>query len=278
MLNAIYCLIRLDKPIGIFLLWWPTAWALWIANQGMPPLHLLGWFILGTILMRSAGCVVNDIADRQIDLHVERTRTRPLTSGQLSLGTAFVVLAVLLALSLLVLLQLSKRCFYDALIALALSMTYPFCKRILPTPQGVLALAFSMGIPMAFDASNVPFNQSMVVLMVINCLWVLAYDTIYARLDKADDERIGVHSTARYWEKQDRQVIVGLQIVMQLLWVWLAYTRGAMFTFYLLWIIASMSLGIQQYYLTTDSKPLWFRAFKLNGWYGCLMWCGLFFF
>lgn len=282
-ISSIYRLMRLDKPVGIFLLWWPTFWALWMVKAD---LIIMTYFALGTVLMRSAGCVVNDIADRHFDLHVRRTQHRPLTSGEISLEMAFAVLMVLLILALVVLLQLPKLCFYYALPALCLAVVYPFCKRFLPTPQAVLALAFSMGIPMAFAASGVQSNRSMFLLLLINILWVLAYDTIYACLDRADDIRIGVHSTARYWAKYDRQVIAGLQISLQCLWLILAFLEHVGLSFYLAWFAGSINLGIQQYHLarffsTNPSSSIQARealglhAFKLNAWYGFWMGMGL---
>lgn len=274
-MNSVYRLMRLDKPIGILLLWWPTAWALWTANHTFPPTPILIWFFLGTVLMRSAGCVMNDIADRNIDLHVQRTKSRPLTSGEMSLVTAFGILGMLLLLALIVLLQLPHECFYYALAAVVLAMLYPFCKRFFPTPQGVLALAFSMGIPMAYASLGAKPNVQMVILLLINILWVLAYDTIYALLDRADDERIGVHSTARYWEKYDRQVIIGLQVTIQLLWLVWAYLSGVNVWFYLVWIVGSVNFLIQQFYINQSMPEKYFQAFKLNGWYGFWMWLGL---
>ncbi|TAL61908.1 MAG: 4-hydroxybenzoate octaprenyltransferase, partial [Legionella sp.] len=159
--NAYWRLMRFDKPVGTLLLWFPTAWALWFANKGMPSLRLLFLFFMGTVFMRAAGCVMNDIADRNVDKHVMRTQNRPLTSGEIHLFEAIAVLFCLLCAALMVLMLLPSQCFFWAILALAITFVYPFCKRFINAPQMVLGLAFSMGIPMAYVASGVPFDSQM---------------------------------------------------------------------------------------------------------------------
>ncbi|MDX2346965.1 MAG: 4-hydroxybenzoate octaprenyltransferase, partial [Legionella sp.] len=193
-LTPYFELLRLHKPIGTLLLWFPTAWALWLASHGKPPALFVLYFFLGTFIMRSAGCLLNDIADRHIDPHVERTKNRPLAAQQISLQAAMALLIFLLFTAFIILAQLPKACFNYALISIALTAVYPFCKRFFEAPQLVLGLAFSMGIPMAFTAVGTPLNLSVLLLMLLNFCWIMAYDTIYALADRPDDLEIGVKS------------------------------------------------------------------------------------
>ena len=271
-----YCrLMRFHKPAGIALLWLPTAWALWVANHGFPPFHLLIYFILGTIFMRAAGCVVNDIADRHIDLHVNRTKARPLTSGEITLIEALTLLFMLLFASLLILLQLPFSCFYYAVFALLITLLYPFCKRFFQAPQLILGLAFSMGIPMAYVASGVAFNKTMVLLFVINFIWIVAYDTMYAMADREDDLKIGVKSTAILFGSHDRQLLFILQTVFHGLWIIIAQKQHYSVWFYVLWAFATGVLFYQQHLIRTRNPILCLRAFSTNSLYGLLMWFAL---
>jgi 4-hydroxybenzoate polyprenyltransferase len=268
-------LIRFDKPVGTLLLWFPTAWALWLAHHGMPPIKLLLLFFLGTFLMRSAGCVVNDIADRRIDSQVQRTRGRPLASGEISISQAIFLFLSLLTAAWIVLIQLPKACFIWALAALVISMIYPLCKRFFKTPQLVLGLAFSMGIPMAFVASNKPIDGIVLLLFAINFFWIIAYDTMYAMADKADDLLIGVHSTAVTFGDYER-VFIGLMLtVMHLGWILLGYLIQAPLHYYLLWLLALMVLMYQQKLITSRNPTECFKAFKVSVYYGALMWMAL---
>lgn len=273
---SILCqLLRLDKPVGILLLWFPTAWALWIANQGAPSIWLLGYFFLGTVLMRSAGCVVNDIADRHIDKHVTRTKMRPITSGQVSVVEALVVLFALLLAAFIILLQLPFACFLYAIIAVLLTCVYPFCKRWFQAPQLMLSLAFSMGIPMAYVASNVSFDHRMWVLCCINAAWIVAYDTMYAMVDRADDLRIGVKSTAVLFGQYDRFIIFLLQLFFHLGWLYVSISSHYHVGFYGFWVIAAMVLMYQQALLKYHIPASCFSAFLSNGWYGLWMWLAI---
>ena len=265
-------LSRFDKPAGIALLWSPTAWALWIANQGFPPLKLIILFFLGTLFMRAAGCVVNDIADRQIDLHVQRTKHRPLATGEISLIGALLLLMFFLFSALLILLQLPSVCFYYSLVALGVTILYPFCKRFIQCPQLVLGIAFSMGIPMAFAASHVAPNASMGILLAINFAWILAYDTQYAMADRADDLRISVQSTAIFFAAYDRIVIACLQIFFHGLWLVLAFKLNFSKYFYIGWGLAALVLIYQQSLLVVRQEEKYLQAFSSNSWYGLVMW------
>lgn len=269
--SAYWRLMRFDKPIGIFLLWFPTAWALWLANKGIPNFRLLAFFVCGTVLMRAAGCIMNDVADRNIDKHVMRTQFRPLTAGEVSLTEAFILLAVLLLTALYILVQLPKNCFYLGLIALFISFVYPFCKRFLNAPQLVLGFAFSMGIPMAFVASNVSLNSEFYLLFLINFAWILAYDTMYAMTDKIDDLRIGVKSTAIYFAGFDRLIIGLLQGLFHGLWLLWAIINKVHLLFYLIWMTASLILIYQQKLIYKREPQKCFKAFIVSVYYGAVM-------
>ncbi|KTD41181.1 4-hydroxybenzoate octaprenyltransferase [Legionella parisiensis] len=270
--NAYWRLMRFDKPVGILLLWFPTAWALWLANKGMPTLRLLILFICGTVFMRAAGCVINDIADRNIDKHVVRTKFRPLTSGEVTLPEAFLLLIILLFAALLILIQLPRNCFYFGLIALFISFLYPFCKRFLDAPQLILGLAFSMGIPMAYVASNLPLNSEFCLLFLINFSWILVYDTMYAMADKADDLRIGVKSTAIYFASYDRMIIGLLQALLHSLWLCWALMNHISLLFYIFWFMAGIVLIYQQKLINKRIPQECFKAFVISVYYGTLMW------
>lgn len=270
--NAYWHLMRFDKPVGIFLLWFPTAWALWFANHGTPPLKLLILFFFGTVLMRAAGCVMNDIADRDIDKHVTRTQLRPLTSGEITLKEALIILGILLFLALLILTNLPWNCFYLGLVALGISLTYPFCKRFLNAPQLVLGLAFSMGIPMVYVASNGALNFDSALLFLINFCWIVTYDTMYAMTDKADDLRLGVHSTAIYFGKYDKRIIGLLQCFFHGLWLYLGLNQQLGPFFYVFWLAASCTLIHQSELIYERDRSKCFRAFIVSVYYGLLMW------
>ena len=271
-LNAYWRLLRFDKPVGILLLWYPTAWALWTANHGFPPIHLLCLFALGTVLMRAGGCVVNDIADRKFDREVSRTKLRPLTSGEISLSEALILLTLLLLGALLILIQLPWDCFYLAVISLVITLIYPFCKRFLNAPQMVLGLAFSMGIPMAYLASKVAFDGQFLLLFGLNFAWIIAYDTMYAMTDKADDLRIGVKSTALYFASYDRIIIALLLMTMHGLWLGL---EAAGTWFYSLWSIAALVLFYQLKLINNREPADCFKAFSISVYYGLLMWLAM---
>lgn len=261
-------LMRLDKPIGIVLLWIPTALALWIANQGHPSIELVLYFLSGTLVMRSAGCVVNDLADRHVDKHVQRTAQRPLTTGEVSLPEALLLFILLLLIAFVIVIQLPVGCFYEALIALFITILYPFCKRFIQAPQLVLSLAFSVSIPMAYTASSVPLNSTMLLLLMINILWVIAYDTMYAMVDRADDLKLGIQSTAVLFGSLDRWVIGVLQATMHGLWLLLDLNSWQ----YLGWTIGAFILIYQQYLTIGRDPKQCFKAFQWSAVYGLVMW------
>lgn len=273
--SAYWRLMRLDKPVGIILLWLPTAWALWIANGGTPNIRLIIYFFCGTILMRSAGCVINDIADRHIDRHVSRTRLRPLTTGEIQLPQALLLLLLLLVGALSIVLQLPSACFYYGIAAVGITVLYPFCKRFFQAPQLVLGVAFSMGIPMAYVASGVKMTEMTLILWSLNFVWIVAYDTLYAMVDRPDDLRIGVKSTAILFAHYDRKIIAFLQLACHSLWLWLAIGLHFQSFFYVCWAIAFFNLCYQQYLMSLQTPDAYFKAFFSNTWYGGWLWLGL---
>lgn len=270
--DAYWRLMRFDKPVGILLLWYPTAWALWLANKGMPSLRLFILFLCGTVLMRAAGCVINDIADRNIDKHVARTKFRPLTAGEVSLAETFILLIILLLTALFILIQLPRNCFYLGLIALFVSFLYPFCKRFLEAPQMILGLAFSMGIPMAYVASDLALNAECFLVFLINFSWILVYDTMYAMADKEDDLRIGVKSTAIYFASHDRLIIALLQSLFHSLWLCWALMEQTNLWFYIFWFVAGIVLIHQQKLINKRDPQDCFKAFIVSAYYGAWMW------
>jgi len=274
-LSAYYRLARFDKPAGILLLWAPTAWALWFANHGHPSIKLVLIFLLGTILMRAAGCIINDIADRDIDCHVERTKHRPLACGEVSLGECLMVLSCLLLGALILLIFLPLSCLRFALIALLVTVIYPFCKRFISAPQMVLGVAFSMGIPMAYVASGVAFDAVFWVLCLLNFLWIMAYDTAYAMVDKPDDQLIGVRSTAIWFGSYDRLVVTCLLALVHLFWLLLGLYLVLSWFFYFVWLMATFLLAWEVYLIRSDDRKQIFQAFMLNAWYGIIMWLAI---
>ena len=263
--NAYWRLARLDKPIGIILLWSPTSWALWLANHGHPSIKIIIFFLLGTIIMRSAGCVINDIADRNFDLHVSRTNMRPLTSGEVSLVAAFLFFILLVGCAVIILLQLPPECFLYALLSLLITVIYPFCKRMINSPQLILSIAFSMSMPMVYVTAHQSFDKTLLMLWLINFLWVIAYDTQYAMVDLYDDKKIAVKSTAVFFKSWSKTIIVSLQIVLHFLWLPLAWLLDFNNYFFILWFFGGC-LFIYQYNL------LYMQAFLNNSWYGLIMW------
>lgn len=273
-LTPYYQLLRMHKPIGTLLLWFPTAWALWLANQGNPPPLLVAYFFLGTFIMRAAGCLLNDIADRHIDLHVSRTKMRPLAANTVRFEVALGLLIFLFFLAFLILTQLPSACFKYALISVIVTAVYPFCKRFLKAPQLVLGLAFSMGIPMAYAASEVAMNSITGLLMLLNFFWIVAYDTIYAMADREDDLQIGVKSTAILFAAQDKNITGLFQIFTQVIWLVLGLTQHFNLAFYIAWT-AGCLLFIHQQVVIRKSDPDYFRTFSSNGLYGLMFWVAL---
>jgi 4-hydroxybenzoate polyprenyltransferase len=275
LLNYIH-LLRLDRPIGIWLLLWPTLWALWFAAGGMPPLDLLAVFVAGTVLMRSAGCVINDYADRDFDPHVARTRERPIAAGRISPRSALVVFAVLCLLALAIAWHLSAAALWLSLPAVLLAASYPFAKRFHSLPQAHLGIAFSWGIPMAYAAvrGSVPWNEA-ALLMAANLCWVIAYDTYYAMSDREDDLKIGVKSSAILFGRYDR-LIVGLLHLAALALLLLTGLRTQRGLAFVLGLLAAAGFAIYQQRLTRRREPAaCFQAFLDNNRFGAAVFIGL---
>ena len=267
-LRALLAVARLDKPVGTLLLLWPTLGALFIAAEGWPGWHLLLVFVLGTFLTRSAGCVVNDIADRKFDPFVERTQDRPLAQGVITVRAALIWMAVLLSLAAILVLTTNVLTIVLAAVGACFAGLYPFMKRVTHLPQLVLGLAFSMGIPMAFTAATGALSEAAGLLFLANLVWVVAYDTEYAMVDRAEDLLIGVKSTAILFGDLDR-FIIG---VLQALFVLLLWRVGSHLDFSgvyqgLLAIIAGL-LSYQQFLIRDRSREGSFAAFKNNQWVG----------
>lgn len=268
-------LMRLDKPIGIYLLLWPTLWGLWVAAEGFPDQKVLVIFVLGVILMRSAGCVINDFADRKIDRHVERTKERPLTSGRVSTAEALTLFASLTLIAFLLVLMTNWLTVGLSVFAALLATTYPFMKRFTHMPQLVLGMAFGMSIPMAFAAQTGEVPAIAWLLYTANVLWTLTYDTMYAITDREDDLKIGVKSTAILFGEHDR-LILG---VLQLLTLLALYTAGNNLNLSGwydagLWG-AGLLFAYHQYLIKDRDGALCFKAFLHNHWVGMVIFLGI---
>jgi 4-hydroxybenzoate polyprenyltransferase len=268
-------LMRLDKPIGILLLLWPMLWGLWFAAQGLPDGQILVIFVLGTVLMRSAGCVINDFADRKIDPHVERTKNRPMAAGRVSSKEALLLAAGLSLIAFLLILPLNQLTILLSVPALFLAASYPFTKRFFAMPQAYLGIAFSFGIPMAFAAQTGSLPPIIWILMLANLFWVIAYDTAYAIVDKPDDLKIGIKTSAITFGRFDvlgvmacHACFIAIMLVIgQLQQMNLAYYAG---------LIAAIGLIAYQYTLIRNrDRALCFKAFLHNNWVGMAVFAGI---
>lgn len=269
-------LVRLNRPIGIYLLLWPTLWALWFASNGFPSIKLLIIFSLGVVFMRSAGCAINDYADRDIDLHVARTKERPLTSGKISSTEALGVFAVLVFASFLLVIQLNISTILLSAVAVILAASYPFTKRYHHFPQVHLGAAFAWAIPMAYTAitETTPSFDAW-LLFVAALLWTTAYDTQYGMVDKEDDLKIGVKSTAILFGKNDTIIIGSLQLIALILLIVVGLLNQRGFAFYSSILIASGFILYQQF-LTKDREPSkCLQAFLNNNYLGMTIFIGI---
>ncbi len=270
-------LVRADRPIGIYLLLWPTLWALWLAGEGHPVWWIVLIFILGTVLMRSAGCAVNDYADRHFDGKVERTRQRPLATGAILPGEALGVFIVLCLLSFGLVLLLDWRTILLAFVAVALAAIYPFTKRYTHLPQLVLGAAFAWAIPMAFSALQSDLSILAWILFIAAMIWTVMYDTLYAMVDREDDLKIGIKSTAILFGAYDRLIIGLLQLaVLGLLWlIGDMAMRGVIYQSGLL--IGAALFAYQQYLIRERKRDACFKAFLSNNLFGFIVFIALFF-
>jgi len=273
--DAYWRLMRLDRPIGILLLLWPTLWALWLAGQGRPAAGNAVIFVLGVIIMRSAGCVMNDYADRGFDPHVERTRQRPLAAGAVSPRAALVLLGTLLAAAFLLVLMTNALTVKLAFAGGALALAYPFFKRVTHLPQLVLGIAFGWGIPMAFAAETGQVPPLAWWLLAINVLYATIYDTEYAMVDRDDDIAIGVKSTAILLGKFDRAALAVLMAAMLGLMLWLGLDLGFTWPWYAGIAVAGGLFAYQQIIIRGRQRDACFRAFMNNNWVGLAVFAGL---
>ncbi|RBP48932.1 4-hydroxybenzoate octaprenyltransferase [Arenicella xantha] len=268
-------LMRFDKPIGWLLLMWPTLLALWIASAGQPSAKFFWIFSLGVIVMRSAGCVINDIADRNFDPLVERTQSRPIAAGQVSVRAALLLFVGLGVIALGLLLLLPMRVWPWSIPAVIVTIAYPFMKRFIQAPQLVLGIAFSFGIPMVYVACDHPFDLVFWLLVLSNFLWVLVYDTAYAMSDREDDLTIGVKSSAIYLGEHDRTVIGLLQVVVLLIWLSIMWLLELSPTFLFSLLLMAGLFVYQQWLLRHRERQACFQVFLNNAWVGGLLWVGL---
>jgi len=275
-LDAYERLMRLDKPIGILLLLWPTLWALWISSNGHPDWLIVWIFTLGTVLMRSAGCVMNDYADRKFDAHVERTKSRPLATGEVSPREALALTGVLSLLAFGLVLLLNKLTVLLSVCALFLAMTYPYTKRFISIPQAYLGVAFGFGIPMAFAAHNGTVPALAWALLAANIFWAVAYDTEYAMVDRDDDIRIGIRSSALFFGRYDIAAVMACYVVMLGILTWVGMEVRLHWPYYVGLAIAGV-IALYHYTLIKErERGACFKAFLHNNWLGAVIFAGLF--
>jgi 4-hydroxybenzoate polyprenyltransferase len=269
-------LMRLDKPIGILLLVWPTLWALWLSSWGKPNWLTVWIFVLGTVLMRSAGCVVNDLADRDFDLHVERTRNRPLTTGRVSAREALWLFFALVLCSFGLVLGLRNwHVVAWSVPAVFLAVTYPFTKRFLAIPQAYLGVAYGFGIPMAYALQFDTIPTAAWVLLLANVFWAIAYDTEYAMVDRADDLKIGIQTSAITFGRFDVVAVMCCYVLTFALIAWVGHAMRARWTFYAGLGVAA-ALAMYHYTLIRDREPTrCFKAFLHNNWVGAAIFAGI---
>lgn len=268
-------LMRLDRPIGIYLLLWPTWWALWLVSSGLPDLTLLMVFSAGVVLMRSAGCVINDYADRNFDGHVERTKARPLAAGWVSSGEALQLFVLLLGCSATLLLFLNPATQLLSVVAVLLATLYPFMKRFTYLPQFVLGAAYSWGIPMAAMAVTGSVPLWVWALYLANLAWTVAYDTFYAMVDREDDRTIGVKSTALLFGRYCHPVIAALQLVFLSLMAWVGHQNSLGVFFYAALLLVLLSFIHQHWQAKTQGRAGCFQAFLNNHYSGLLLFAGI---
>jgi len=268
-------LMRIDKPIGIWLLLWPTLWALWLAGEGHPDSGLFVVFMLGVFVMRSAGCVLNDYVDRKIDPYVERTRTRPIASGAVTPNEALILFAALALTAIGLATMLNRPARMLAIVGAVLTVTYPFIKRFVSIPQFVLGLAFGWAVPMAFAAQTGTTPQLAWLVFGAAVIWAIIYDTFYAMVDREDDRKIGVKSTALLFGEVDLFVIAGMQLVMLAALVFIG-TRADLGIWYFLSVAVAACLMGYHLWLARDRQPAGcYEAFLHNHNIGLVIFIGL---
>ncbi len=270
-----WCLMRMHKPIGIFLLLWPTLWALWIAAQGLPSWPILFVFVMGTVLMRAAGCVINDIADRQYDKYVTRTQDRPLASGEISTLSAFILFTLLGLVAFVLVLTLNRFTIFLSFIGMALTVTYPLMKRWIHAPQLYLGFTFAWGIPMAFAAVQNHIPLIAWWLYAADIIWIIAYDTMYAMADREDDIHLNIYSTALLFGHYDRLIIAILQGILVALLIVIAIVLHLTLLFYLALSVTAGCFVYQHQLIAKRQPQRCLQAFLHNNWVGLIIFLGL---
>lgn len=273
--SAYHKLMRMDKPIGIYLLLWPTLWALWIANEGMPSWHLLMVFCLGVVVMRAAGCVINDYADRKIDGHVKRTQLRPIPAGEATASEALQLFVLLLLIALGLVLTLNFDTILLSFGAVVLAFCYPFMKRYTHFPQVVLGAAFSWSIPMAFVASDQDLTPTVWLLYLANLLWTVGYDTYYAMVDRDDDIQLGVKSTAIAFGRHALFAIVVCQLITLGLFAYLLVDLQWRWPMLVALGLCVVLFGQQRWQTRQRDRNACFQAFLNNHYIGLIIFIGL---
>jgi 4-hydroxybenzoate polyprenyltransferase len=274
-LRQYYRLTRLNRPIGVYLLLWPTLWALWLAGQGRPEPLVVAVFVAGVVLMRSAGCVINDYADRAFDPHVARTRERPVAAGRVAPREALVLFVGLSLVAFALVLLMNRLTIALSFVAAGLAALYPFTKRITHLPQVFLGAAFGWAVPMAFAAERATVPAVAWTLFAATLLWAVAYDTMYAMVDREDDLVIGVKSSAILFGRHDRLAIAVAQVLVLAL-LWLAGRQAGLGAWYGLGLAGAAGLALYQQVLIRDRQPTrCFRAFLNNHWLGAVVFAGI---
>jgi len=269
-------LARLDKPIGILILLWPTLWAIWLAGNGKPDKLVLTVFVLGVVLMRSAGCIINDYADREFDPHVERTKLRPIAAGKVQPKEALLVFVILCLCAFSLVLLMNLYTILLSFVGAFLAASYPFMKRFTQLPQAYLGIAFGWAVPMAFAAQTnaIPLVAWLLYLAVM--LWALVYDTMYAMVDKDDDLKIGVKSTAILFGAYDRHIMALLQLIILGLLIAVGRLEQLGWCYYVGLMAAAGFSIYQQILIVNRDKKKCFQAFLNNNWYGLAVFTGIF--
>jgi len=274
-LQQYWLLARFDKPIGILILLWPALWALWVASNGKPDLLVLFIICSGVVLMRAAGCVINDYADRDFDPHVERTKLRPIAAGKVSPKEAVIVFVVLCLSAFVLVLQLNLMTIMLSFVAAFLAASYPFMKRYTQLPQAYLGIAFGFAVPMSFSAQTNQIPAVAWIMYLAVMLWALVYDTMYAMVDKEDDLKIGVKSTAILFGDKDREIMAVLQLIIIGLLVWIGQMQQ-LGMFYYAGVSVAFILSIyQQKLIFNREKALCFKAFLNSNYFGLAVFAGL---
>jgi 4-hydroxybenzoate polyprenyltransferase len=276
-LDAYERLIRLDKPIGTLLLLWPTLWAVWLAAEGKPRLDILIIFIVGTLLMRSAGCALNDYADRDFDPHVERTRGRPLAAGEIQPHEALALAALLAAAAFALVLFLNWLAIVLSFVGLAIAASYPYSKRFFALPQAYLGIAFGFGIPMAYAAIQFRLPLECWLLLAANVCYSFAYDTEYAMVDRDDDARLGIHTSALTLGRWDVAAVMTSYAAMVTLLLLLGLRLTLGWPYYLGLVVAAAMMAYHWFLIRDRSREGCFKAFMHNNWVGGAIFAGIVF-